>query len=314
MSKDKPRNLAASVRHRLAEWARRHGEDFQLALTRYVIERLLYRLSRSDYRDAFILKGAMLFRLWTTERHRPTRDLDLLGKGEPSIERLVDVFRTVSGLVVEPDGLIFDPDTVRGERIKEDQEYGGIRVHCEARLGQARVDLQIDVGFGDTVTPRAVDVQFPAMLEFPAPSLRAYPRPVVVAEKFHAMVALGIGNSRMKDFFDLWTLARGYDFDGPTLCRALVATFRRRRTGLPAEPPLALTAEFARDAAKVRQWEAFVQKGKLDVAGLTLGQVCAFLLDFLMPPTRALVADQPFEQAWPPCGPWQGKIAEESVR
>jgi hypothetical protein len=309
MSKDRLRNRAASVRHRLATWARQHGEEFQLALTRFAIERLRYRLSHSDYREEFVLKGAMLFRLWTAEQHRPTRDLDLLGRGEPSVERLVEVFRAISGLAVEEDGLVFNPEAVRGERIKEDQEYPGVRVHCEARLGQARIDLQVDVGFGDAVTPRAIEVQFPAMLEFPAPLLRAYPRQSVVAEKFQAMVVLGIANSRMKDFFDLWTLARNFAFDGATLGRAIRAPFHRRKTALPAEPPLALTEEFGTDTAKVRQWEAFVRKSKLDVGGATLEQVGAVLLDFLMPLTQALVADQPVEKIWPPSGPWAEKEA-----
>jgi predicted nucleotidyltransferase component of viral defense system len=304
VSKEKPRNLAASVRHRLMDLARKQGEDFQLVLTRYVIERLLYRLSRSEHSGEFVLKGAMLFRLWADQPHRPTRDLDLLAKGENSTARLVQVFQAVCGLAVEDDGLTFDSAAVTAERIKEDQEYEGVRVHCEARLGQARIDLQIDVGFGDAVTPRAVEVRYPTILAFPAPVLPAYPRETVVAEKFQATVALGIANSRMKDFFDLWLLSRMFAFDGPSLCRAIQATFRRRKTQLPAEPPLALTAEFGTDAAKVKQWAAFLKKGKLDVGGATLEQVCAILKDFLMPPTSALVARDPFEKTWTPEGPW----------
>jgi hypothetical protein len=307
VSKDRPRNLAASVRHRLTELARQQGEEFLLVLTRYVIERFLYRLSRSERHDDFILKGATLFQLWTTHLHRPTRDLDLLGKGDHSIERLVEVFRAVCGLAVEDDGLVFDPETVRGEPIREDQEYEGARIRCEARLGQAKITLQIDVGFGDAITPRAVEVEFPAMLEFPAPRLRAYPRQTVVAEKFQAMVALGITNSRMKDFFDLWVLAHDFSFEGPTLCRAIRATFHRRQTALPAETPLALTAEFGADPAKVKQWQAFLKKGKLDLAGVALEEVCSFLNGFLLPPAWALVQEKGFEMAWPTGGPWQPK-------
>jgi predicted nucleotidyltransferase component of viral defense system len=304
VTKDRPRNLAASVRHRLMELARKQGEDFQLVLTRYVIERLLYRLSRSDYGTQFVLKGAMLFRLWAEQPHRPTRDLDLLGQGEPSLETLTQVFRDVCGLAVEDDGLTYDPATVTAERIKEDQEYEGVRVGCRAHLGQARIDLQIDVGFGDAVVPRPADVTYPAMLEFPAPVLKAYPRQAVVAEKYQAMVALGIANSRMKDFFDLWVLAHHFAFDGPSLCQAIQATFRRRKTALPAAPPLALTAAFGADAAKMKQWAAFVKRGKLDVGGATLEQVCAFLSDFLMPPTQAVGAGEAWTKNWPPTGPW----------
>lgn len=302
--KDKPRNLAASVRHRLMDLARKQGEDFQLVLTRYAIERLLYRLSRTEHAEEFVLKGAMLFQLWTQERHRPTRDLDLLGKGDHSISRLEQVFKEVCTVTPEEDGLTFLPEAVRAERIKEDQDYEGVRVHCEVRLERARIDLQIDIGFGDAVTPRAVEVQYPAMLEFPSPSLRAYPRQTVVAEKFQAMVALGIANSRMKDFYDVWVLAQSFEFNGPTLCRAIQATFKRRKTALPSEPPLALTGEFGTDAAKVKQWQAFIKKGKLDTGGMTLEQVCAFLNTFLMPPTQALAAGQVWTKNWPRTGPW----------
>jgi hypothetical protein len=175
VSKDKPRNLAASVRHRLTDLARKQGEDFQLVLTRYVIERLLYRISRSPYRDDFVLKGAMLFRVWTDQIHRPTRDLDLLSRGKPTPEALATTFRAICGFVVEEDGLAFDPATVTAERIKEDQDYEGVRVGCRAYLGQARIELQIDVAFGDAVVPRPASVTYPTMLEFPAPALRAYP-------------------------------------------------------------------------------------------------------------------------------------------
>jgi predicted nucleotidyltransferase component of viral defense system len=161
VSKDRTRNLTASVRHRLLELAKKQGEEFQLVLTRYVIERLLYRLSRSEHGSQFVLKGAMLFRLWADQPHRPTRDLDLLGKGEPSLEALSRIFRDVCGHLVEDDGLSYDPNSVTAERIKEDQEYEGVRVTCRAHLGQARIDLQIDVGFGDAVVPRASEVTYP---------------------------------------------------------------------------------------------------------------------------------------------------------
>jgi len=293
------------VRRRLTDLARKQGEDFQLVLTRYVTERLLYRLSRSPYRDQFVLKGATLFRVWTDQIHRPTRDLDLLSKGEPSLEALTRIFREICALEAEDDGLTFDPASVSAERIKEDQQYEGVRVTCRAQLGQARIDLQIDVGFGDAVVPAPATIQYPAMLGFGAPVLRTYHRETVVAEKYQAMVMLGIANSRMKDFFDIWTLANGFEFDGASLCRSIGATFTRRNTALPNAPPLALTAEFGTDAAKVRQWEAFIKKSKLDAGGVTLEQVCAFLNEFLMPPTRALAKSMGFEEKWPPAGPWR---------
>ena len=303
MSKDRPRNLPASVRDRLRKLAAARKEDFQLVLTRYGLERWLYRLSRSPHADSFILKGAMLFQLWAGQPHRPTRDLDLLGRGDNSVAAVVGAFREVCNQAVEEDGLEFRAESVRGERIKEDQEYEGIRVHCEARLENARIPLQIDVGFGDAVTPPAAGVRYPTLLEFPAPTLRAYRRETVVAEKFQAMTDLGMANSRMKDFYDLWVLARGFEFDGPTLSTAIRATFRRRRTALPTAAPLALTAEFAEDAAKRKQWEAFLRKSKLDV-GAVLAEVVAVLGDFLTPPVQALAAGEPFERNWPTGGPW----------
>lgn len=303
MSKDRIRNLPASVRERLRQLAVAQKEDFQLVLTHYGLERLLYRLSRSPHAELFILKGALLFQLWTGQTHRPTRDLDLLGRGDDSVDGVVEVFRAVCRQAVEEDGLEFDAKGVRGERIKEGQEYPGIRVYCAARLENAHIPLQIDVGFGDAVTPPAAGVRYPTLLQFPAPELRAYRQETVIAEKFQALVALGMTNSRMKDFYDLCMLARGFAFDGSTLGQAIRATFRRRKTALPAAPPVALTAVFAGDARKCKQWEAFLRKSKLS-AGADLAKVVAELHDFLMPPARAMAAGEPFERNWLAGGPW----------
>lgn len=206
---------------------------------------------------------------------------------------------------MEDDGLAFDSATVTASRIKEDQEYEGVRVGCVARLGQARIDLQVDIGFGDAITPAPVTVRYPSLLDFPTAELEAYPRETVVAEKFQAMVMLGIANSRMKDFFDVWVLARLYPFAGPILAGAIRATFARRKTPVPATPPLALTGEFGTDKAKVTQWQAFLKKGKLDAAGAGLVEVCEFLAGFLMPPALALAAGATFDQNWPAGGPWR---------
>jgi hypothetical protein len=193
------------------------------------------------------LKGAVLFQLWTGQPHRATRDLDLLGQGAPSPDRLQDVFREVCSLTVQDDGLTFLCDAIQAEPIKEDDEYQGIRLRIDARLGNARIPLQIDIGFGDAITPGPLPVTYPTILDFPAPQMQGYPRETVVAEKFQAMVALGIANSRMKDFYDVWTLAREFEFKGPSLCAAIRATFERRQTPLPATTPLALTLEFGND-------------------------------------------------------------------
>ncbi len=304
MSK-KPRNVAASVRERLRQLARDRGEDFQLVLTRYGMERLLYRLGASAHAPSFVLKGAMLFHLWGGPPHRPTHDLDLLGRGEVSPERFEQVFREVCAVAAEDDGLTFPPDAVRGESIKEDQEYGGVRVHCVALLDGARVPLRIDVGFGDAVTPAPPAVEYPTLLDFPAPALRAYPRQTVVAEKFQAMVALGMANSRMKDFFDLWYLSDHFAFDGPSLAEAIAATFRRRRTAVPAEPPLGLTEVFVGDAAKRQQWRAFLNKSRLATRAPGLEEVAEALRSFVMPPASAAASGAAFEAEWPAAGPWR---------
>ncbi len=294
--------MAASVHDRLLQLAKAQNEDFQALLTRYCLERLLYRLSCSPHRQAFVLKGALLFALWSGRPHRPTKDMDLLGRGENSVERLEQVFRDLCAQSVEDDGVVFGPDTVRATRIKEDEEYQGVRIRCEARLGNARIQIQADIGFGDAVTPTTVT--YPTLLGSPPLALLAYPRETMVAEKFQAMVVLGIGNSRMKDFYDLWVLARQFEFQGPVLCQALQATFQRRQTALPRDAPLALTETFFRDQDKIKQWQAFVRKSKLEVEDTNLEQVAAVLREFLMPPVEALTMGEPFDRNWPMSGPW----------
>lgn len=286
------------------EVARQRGDDFQLVFTRYAIERFLYRLSESPYGGGFVLKGAMLFHLWANEPHRATRDLDLLGSGDSSVERMADIVRYVCSIPVLEDGLDFDPATVVADRIKEDQEYEGVRVTCWVRLGQARITLQIDVGFGDAVVSPLIRMDYPTILNFPHPILHVYPKESVVAEKFQAMVALGMANSRMKDFFDLWILARDFEFNGAILVKAFSATFLRRLSVLPTETPLALTEEFGRDPVKIKQWKGFMGKGKFTVNPGELTGVIAFLEAFLLPASQAAAKGEPFLAIWPAGGPW----------
>ncbi|MBI2931113.1 MAG: nucleotidyl transferase AbiEii/AbiGii toxin family protein [Planctomycetes bacterium] len=301
----KPRDIAASVRQRLLNLSRTRKEDFQAVLTRYGIERVMYRLARSPHGNEFVLKGAVLFTLWTGEPHRATWDLDLLGRGTIDITRLEKVFREVCEIKVDDDGLAFDAKSVRGERIREDLEYEGVRIHLDGRLGVARIALQIDVGFGDAVTPRPQKVAFPTLLDFPAPALKVYPRESVVAEKFQAMVVLGIANSRMKDFYDVWALARAFAFDGGTLSKSIKATFERRRTPLPTEEPLALSPSFADDRTKQAQWKGFIRKGRLLAEPPPFSDIVDKLRGFLLPPTSALVEGRPFDRRWPANGPWR---------
>jgi predicted nucleotidyltransferase component of viral defense system len=304
VSSEKPRNLAASVRQKLFNRAQERHEDFGLALTKYGLERFLYRFSQSEYRDQFVLKGALLFELWTHRPYRPTRDLDLSGQGDNSVARMKKVFGDVIAQVVEADGLVFDAESVRITRIDEEQEYEGLRVNFLARLERARISLQVDIGFGDAIVPDPEEIQYPGMLDFPIARLRAYAKETVVAEKFEALVKLGMVNTRMKDFYDLWILAREFGFSGPTLCKVIEATFQRRQTEIPLVVPLALTQEFSDNPQKRRQWQAFVKKSNLDRHGAELDQVTEELKKFLMPAVEALRASEPFRMAWPKNGPW----------
>lgn len=292
------KNVAASVRERLYQLAQKRGEDFQLMLTRYGLERLLYRLGRSPYRDRFVLKGAMLFSLWGGEMYRATRDVDFLGFGDNSAKEMEKVFRELCGTPVEDDGLVFRADTVVAEPIRDAMDYGGIRVILEARLAQARIPIQADIGFGDAVTPAAEEIEYPTLLNTPAPKVRAYPRETVVAEKYEAVVHLGIANSRMKDFYDLWVMARTFDFDGETLSEAIRRTFERRKTELPKSAPTAFTPEFHEDKTKQIQWQAFLSKGLAAKEKASLADVTKVLHGFLTPPTESLVSGKTFKMRW----------------
>ena len=280
MNSRQPRNLAASVRQRLLNLAKERQEDFQLVLTRYGLERTMYRLSRSKHRSQFVLKGALLFSLWSDVPHRATRDLDLLGRGASDIPRLGNIFREIIATEVEEDGLEFHQESVRGERIREDQEYAGVRIHFEANLAAARIFIQVDIGFGDAVIPDAEEMEYPTLLDFPKPRLLVYPREAVIAEKFQAMTMLGIANSRMKDFYDIWVLSRKFGFQGKALGEAIKATFARRETPLPTESPLALTQEFCDDQGKQAQWRAFINRAKLESEGKPLQTLSLLYVTF----------------------------------
>lgn len=278
---DKPRNIGASVRARLQNLAAQKGQLFDLLLTRYALERFLYRMSRSQFAGQFVLKGAMLMTTWFDEPHRPTRDLDLLGFGDSGADPMLAVFRSILATPVDDDGIVFDIAGLRVEQIREELAYGGLRLRTTATLAGARINVVIDIGFGDAVEPGLEEIDLPVLLDLPAPHLRAYPRETVIAEKFQAMVLLGRANSRMKDFYDIWVLAKSYSFEDDRLPRAIAATFARRKTAIPVEVPDALTAEFAADPIKQQQWNAFVRN--LSGAPAPLGQVLQELQTFLMP-------------------------------
>jgi hypothetical protein len=300
----RPRNVGASVRDRLTQRARANTENVQLLLTRYAIERLLYRLSVSPHSDRFILKGAMLFSLWAPTPYRATGDLDLLGYGDAGAGAIVAAFREICTVDAPDDGVTFMPDTVQAEVARAEDEYSGLRVTLRAVIAGARLPMQVDIGFGDVVTPGALEVDYPSLLDMPLPHLRAYPPETVVAEKVQALVALGMLNSRMKDFFDLWAISQTFQFDGVVLSDALRATFTRRATPPPAETPIALTQAFAEDAAKQAQWRAFIRRTAITLAPEPLPDLLRSVAGFVAPPLLALGAKEPFVHAWPPGGPW----------
>lgn len=264
MSPDQKKDLPASVRARLLNLAKQRGEDLDLVLKRFGLERLLYRLSESPHKSAFTLKGAMLFELWMEGSHRTTKDLDLLGSGSTDIPRLETIFRELCVLPVVADGLEFLPESVKGAEIREDNLYQGVRITLMARLGVARINLQVDIGFGDAIFPAPEEVEYPSLLGFPCPRLRAYSQATVVAEKFQVMVELGIVNSRLKDYYDIWTILNRFEIPAETLRQAIHATFQRRQTPLPSLIPQGLSAAFAADPQKQMQWKAFLRKTGAD--------------------------------------------------
>ena len=283
------RHSAASVRARLKNHADATRQDFNQILTRYGLERLMYRLSVSPHAQNFLLKGALLFALWFDTPHRPTRDADLLGFGSDDPDVIAAMFRDICAIEVD-DGIVFDPASVRANEIRTTANYGGVRVELKATLDGARLALQVDIGFGDAVTPAALEIVYPTLLDdLPAPRLRVYPRETVFAEKFEAIVKLGLVNSRMKDYFDLLALARENAMDGSLLAQAIAATFARRDTPLPTSLPVGLTDAFAHDSMKQTQWQAFLRKNRL--AAPDLGGVVAELGAFTQTPlTQALAS------------------------
>lgn len=259
---------------------RAHDQPFELVLTRFALERLLYRLSQSAHADRFILKGAMLLTTWFDDPMRPTRDLDLLGFGDADSHAMLETFREILSVEVD-DGIVFDRDALRVDRIRDELEYGGVRLRTSGSVGGTKIPVAVDVGFGDATEPGVEQLDYPVLLELPVPKLRAYARETVVAEKFQAMVMLGRANSRMKDFYDIWLLSQSFEFEVGRLAQAIAATFNRRDTQIPSDPPDALTEAFATDPAKIAQWEAFRRDLAADPGPLSA--VVATLAAFLMP-------------------------------
>lgn len=304
MTKGPRTNLAASVHQLLMNRARDTNRPFNELLQYYAMERFLYRLSKSPYAGKFILKGALMFTAWKLVSYRPTIDIDLLGRADHHVENIIEITKHVCSQPVDPDGLVFNLDSVAGARIAEDADYEGVRTRFRANLGTARITLQLDVGFGDVIVPDAQSIQYPTILDFPAPLLRGYSKESIVAEKFECLVKLGTLNSRMKDYFDIWTLSRRFDFDGEVLGNAVAKTFSNRGTEIVIDP-VGLTAKFAENPEKQAQWRGFIRKSRLDHLP-DLADVISTVGHFLRPVATALAAGHSFSGEWTAPGPWLG--------
>ncbi len=291
-------NKAASIRQRLLNLARERRENFDFVLKQYVIQRLLYRLSVSDYQEQFLLKGAMLFLIWTGDLHRPTKDIDLLGFGKNDVDVLENDFKVICAVETD-DGLVFDINSISGAQIKEDALYQGVRIVGYALLDKAKITFQVDVGFGDAVTPKAEIASVPSFLDLPDPTVRIYPAYTVIAEKFQAMVALGIANSRIKDFYDIWVMASDMPFEGKLLTEALKATFERRETAINDDAPTVFKDEFTQDENKQKQWKAFLSKNALK-SDKAFDELMAQLQQFLEPIYQSAYSNQPLVKQWVP--------------
>jgi len=299
-----PKNIAASVRQRLLIKARGTGRPFGELLQYFAMERFLYRLSKSRYTDHFVLKGALMLNVWQAPLTRPTMDIDLLGRIENSIENITEVTREICQQEVEPDGIVFDVTNIDAEHIAEDADYEGIRIRFRGSLDTARIVMQLDIGFGDTVFPSSESVNYPTILDLPAPRIRGYSKESTIAEKFEAMVKLGILNSRMKDFFDIWLMSRQFDFDGSILAEAIMKTFSTRGTIMQTEP-IALTNAFAKDTTKATQWRGFLRKNRLVDVPQNLVEVTTGIATFLGPVAKNLAEGRIFKSTWKAPGPWR---------
>ena len=298
------RDIAASVRQRLLNESKKKNRPFQELLQYFAMERFLYRLSRHSQSDRFVLKGALLMTAWGTAESRPTVDIDLAAKTSNDHDLIRQWIQDLCAVSFEEDGLVYDAASIIIERIKEDADYEGVRIRFEATLARARVPMQIDIGFGDVITPHPSKLEYPVILDLPAPRLLAYPRETVIAEKLEAIAVLGLLNSRLKDYFDIWLLSRMYPFDGAILSGAVKATFQNRATAITARP-VGLTRKFSEDTARQTQWTAFRKRGRFPNAPDELAALVEAVAKFTSPLLDALSGSKEFRQAWIDGGPWR---------
>jgi predicted nucleotidyltransferase component of viral defense system len=304
-----PKDIAASIRARLLNHAREVQEDFQMLLNRYARERLLYRLSMTSHRERFVLKGATLFSVWTEKPFRSTRDADFLSFGPNDVESVASVFRELCEIGSEDpeDGVRFESTSIQASQIREEKEYAGVRILLDAFIGKAKARVQVDIGFGDAITPEAQEVELPVILEQPAPRLRAYPMETVVAEKLQAMTVLAETNSRMKDFYDVWVMQQHFEFGGEQLARAIQATFARRRTEVDPSSCLAFQSAFYAMEEPLTRWRLYVSRGSFELIPPPFAEVGSSIERFLRPVCESITYGDRFGLLWPPGGPWQNQ-------
>ena len=296
------RDIGASVRQRLLNQSRAQSRPFQELLQYFAMERFLYRLASSSVANRFVLKGALLLTAWQAPVSRPTMDIDLAGRTSNELDHISDVVRAVCNVRTEPDGIEFDPTSIEVARIKEGAEYEGVRVTFMATLARARIPMQIDIGFGDVIVPAPTQVEYPTLLDFPAPVLLAYPKETVVAEKLEALTKLGLLNSRLKDYYDLTLLSRLYSFNGAVLVEAVRATFRHRETPIETEP-VGLTKTYYADSARSLQWRAFIRRSRFSEHTNDLEQLVVEVRRFAIPVLIA-ASGRGSVSTWDAGGPW----------
>jgi len=304
MKKD-VKNIEASVRARLQNKAKETNRPFSEILQYYGMERFLYRFSRSKYADKFILKGALMFTVWQVPERRTTLDIDFLARYDNKVADIETVVKDVCNMPVDMDGLVFDYKTVKGRKIKEGADYEGVRVKFRGFLERSRISMQIDVGFGDIIYPKPKIIDYPIILDFPKPHLKGYPAESVVSEKFEAMVKLGLLNSRMKDFYDIWLMMRRFDFNGLNLSEALKRTFEHRKTSLPQNSPLFAEEIYDEESDRQTLWKAFLKKGDIRHMPGELVSTARDIEEFLIRPIEAINEGQKFKEDWKAPGPWR---------
>jgi hypothetical protein len=302
------RDIAASVRGQLQNRAKQTGRPLQELLQYFAMERFLYRLSKSEFGSRFVLKGALMFRVWNAAQSRATRDIDFLAHADNDVESITQMFKAVCKQEVIPDGVVFHGETLKGIAIKEDADYSGVRVTFRATIQNAQLPMQVDVGFGDVVNPAPAIIEYPALLDFESARLAGYPAETVIAEKFEAMVKLGQLNSRMKDFYDILILSRQFEFDGPSLATAIQATFQNRGTAIRTDASL-FSGELANDKSKQLQWTAFIRKSRIEGVPPAFPKVVSELVRFLLPVTQLIEGVGRAAIAWQPDRGWQEREA-----